>query len=215
MEAFQFKTKKSKSLRHVVADEIRQAIINGQLKPGDRLREQDIAIQMSISRGPVREALGQLERDGLVINYPYKETVVAEITIEEIMEVLIPVRYTLESYAIKKALPNFSDNDLAELQAIIKEMERYAEQNDLSKLVDLDVAFHKFLIHKANQMTLNSLWDGIDMRIRLHFMSKGRNYSNLHRFPIEHQDLLSAIYSRNLDNILEELYRHLYDLNIN
>ena len=94
------------SMRQRATDVLRAAIINGRLVPGDRLKEAELSEQLGISRAPVREALRQLEHEGLVVSLPYRATEVLGISQEEIAEVLVPIRLTLETFAFRRALPS-------------------------------------------------------------------------------------------------------------
>jgi DNA-binding GntR family transcriptional regulator len=213
MPPFQFEEQKTTSLRHKVTEDIRKAILLGQLKPGDRLREVEVSKQMGVSRGPIREALRMLEQEGLLISQPYKETTVAEISSEEVQEVLLPIRLTLEKYAIRKALPNIGEAQLAKLRAIVAAMQEGARQLDLAKVVESDLSFHEYLIDLAGIPSLLSTWSSINNRIRLHFIVQGRTYDNLEVLYHSHQRLLDTIETRELDNILAEITIHIQDWN--
>src|SRR5512141_2804217 len=93
-----FEPLRSRGLRSVALLSIRRAIVNGVLRPGDRLMEADIAREMGISRGPVREALRQLEQEGLVISYPHRGTFVASLAADEASEIYV-MRAVLEGLA--------------------------------------------------------------------------------------------------------------------
>jgi DNA-binding GntR family transcriptional regulator len=80
---FRFEEQKATSLRHKITDDIRRAILQRKLNPGDRLREAEISKQMGVSRGPVREAIRMLEQEGLLVSLPYKGSTVTEISCEE------------------------------------------------------------------------------------------------------------------------------------
>ena len=103
------------SLRRRASDVLRSAIVEGRLRPGDRLKEVELAEQLGISRAPVREALRQLEHEGLVASLPYRATEVLGVSQEEVAEVLVPIRLTIESFAFRKALPLLTDDDFAAL----------------------------------------------------------------------------------------------------
>src|SRR5262245_2591404 len=92
-----------KSLRHQVLETLREAIITGRFQPGNRLVEEELCLQLGVSRGPVREALRQLEQEGLVVSFPYRATEVIGVSEEEVREVLIPMRLTLERFAFRHA----------------------------------------------------------------------------------------------------------------
>lgn len=214
MSSFKFDAQEPRSLRHRVSDEIRKAIFSGSLKPGDRLREQDISNQMQISRGPIREALTLLEREGLLVTYPYKETVVADLSSDELAEILLPIRLTLESFGLKRTLPELTAENFRFLEDVVQGMEVAADDQDLNSLVDHDITFHRFFIKQSNFPTVLSLWETIDMRIRLHFVSHGQEYRDLHEIPKEHKELLEAYQSRDLDHALKALRHHIFELNL-
>src|SRR3954449_13170028 len=94
---------------------LRSAIIMGSSGPGERLIEETLSTQLRRSRGPVREALRQLENEGLVMSFPYRGAVVLGVADEEVQEVLIPIRLTLERYSFVHALARMTDADFAEL----------------------------------------------------------------------------------------------------
>lgn len=205
-----FQPPPARSLRQVVLAEIRQAILQGKLRPGDRLVEGDIAAQMGVSRGPVREALRQLEQDGLVVSHPYKETIVAETTDEEIVEVLLPIRVVLERYAARRAVPDLSAADVAALEAVVEEMQAAAGRQDLPLLVEKDLEFHQRLVELADHAQVSQIWSSIAGRIRAHFYRSGA-YLDLHGVAAEHAELLPLLRRGDLDELLPLLERHIVD----
>ena len=85
--------------------------MGGHLKPGDRIVEEDVSAQLTVSRGPVPEALRQLEQEGLVVFYPYRGTEVFGVSQKEVDEILVPIRLTLEGFAFRHALPRLTEED--------------------------------------------------------------------------------------------------------
>src|SRR3954449_6721484 len=118
-----------------VADALRDAIVTGSLEPGERLVDAQIAEQLQTSRGPVRDALRQLEHEGLVVSYPYRGAVVLGVSEEEIQQVLIPIRLTLERFSFRKALAQMRDADFAELAKEVWMMAEGARAGELLRLV--------------------------------------------------------------------------------
>ena len=106
----------------LVADGIRLAILRGQLAPGQTLKQEELAKQFGLSRAPVREALRQLEAEGLVISYPHRGTVVARLSADDIEEVFL-IRITLETAILKVAVPKINDLDLRKAQAVLEQTE--------------------------------------------------------------------------------------------
>ena len=113
-----------------VIEILRSAIIMGSFEPGQRLIEARISMELGTSRGPVREALRQLENEGLVMSYPYRGAVVLGVSDEEVQEVLIPIRLTLERYSLARALERMTDDDIAELGKQVWLMDQAGKAND-------------------------------------------------------------------------------------
>ncbi|WP_135555436.1 GntR family transcriptional regulator [Paenibacillus cymbidii] len=213
MAEFRFEEEKATSLRHKITDNIRRAIFQGKIKAGDRLREVEMSRQMGVSRGPIREAMRTLEQEGLLYSHPYKETTVAEITEEEVTEVLIPIRLTIEQFAMRKALPLLQAADLDRLGTFVEEMREGARQRDLIKMVDCDLAFHEYVVQLAGVPNLHGTWMSIYNRIRLHFIMQGQSYDDLSELCAEHEKLLATIAAGDPDAVAAALKVHIADSN--
>ncbi|WP_409340709.1 GntR family transcriptional regulator [Paenibacillus sp. MBLB4367] len=212
MAKFQFKNQEAMPLRQKVATDIRNAIIQGDLKPGEKLREQEISEQMGISRGPVREALRDLAAMGLVMSLPYKETVVADVQKEEIVDLLLPIRLQLELYAIKYSLNRIDEEEIGQLRESIDRMKRYADDDDIAGLVDEDIRFHEQILCLCSDSSYTQqIWTGIVNRMRLHFMKNTRHYSDLRRVAEDHALLVEALVSKDLARISEAWEKHIRD----
>ncbi|WP_282940836.1 GntR family transcriptional regulator [Paenibacillus sp. RC67] len=105
MNEYGFTVKKTDTLRNQVYKDIKSAIIRGKIEPGTRLRENDISKEMGVSRGPIREAILLLEREGLLVTQTHKETMVAKVEKDEVTMLLNPLRVLLESFSIQKNPP--------------------------------------------------------------------------------------------------------------
>ncbi|TMV52260.1 GntR family transcriptional regulator [Paenibacillus mesophilus] len=205
--SFQFKNQSNFSLRHRVGKEIRDAIVSGDLKAGDKLREFDIASQMGVSRGPVREALRDLEAMGLVSNHPYRETVVADVNKAEITELLIPIRIQLELFSIRTKLAEMDQAFFDILRETIAIMKKAAADNDISSLVEEDIRFHETIITYKETSFPKQIWYGIVNRLRIHFIKNMKLAPDLSRIPADHELLLEALIAQDLAKI-EELWIH-------
>src|SRR6478609_3876376 len=135
-------TRRSSPRRQRVLEALREAILVGRYGDGDRLIEERIANELQTSRGPVREALRQLEHEGLVVSYPYRGAVVLGVSEEEIQQVLIPIRLTLERFSFTKALEQMDESDFAELAKEVWTMAEAAREHELLRLVEADIRFH-------------------------------------------------------------------------
>jgi DNA-binding GntR family transcriptional regulator len=187
---------------------VRTAIISGRCEPGDRLIESALSAEFGTSRGPVREALRQLENEGLVMSFPYRGAVVLGVSDEEVQEVLIPIRLTLERYSFVRALEKLSDDDFAELAKQIWLMEQAGKANDLLKLVEADLAFHEIVISAAGQPHAVQIWRTIAPRIRAYFYRYER-FRSFEETVEEHRVLLAALQTRDPAIVLAQLERHI------
>ena len=125
----------------LVADGIRLAILRGQLAPGQILKQEELAKQFQLSRAPVREALRQLEAEGLVVSYPHRGTVVAELSPEDIEEVFL-IRITLETTALRLAVPKMTDVDFRKAETVLDQTDNDPNPAHSS---ELNWAFHESL----------------------------------------------------------------------
>jgi DNA-binding GntR family transcriptional regulator len=191
-----------------VVEILRSAIIMGSYEPGERLIEATLSTELGTSRGPVREALRQLENEGLVMSFPYRGAVVLGVSDDEVQEVLIPIRQTLERYSFLHALETMTDDDFAELGKQIWLMEQAADADDLARHVEADLRFHEIVIATSGQTHTVQIWRTIGPRIRAYFYRYGRG-QDLHRMVDEHRDLLAALQSRDPDRILAVLEQHI------
>ena len=128
-ESFTFSKAPKQSLKNIAYESIKTAIVKGDLQPGTRLLEADIAAQMGISRGPVREAIRQLDQEGLTYSHPHRGTVVLEMNKEETEKVFVPTRRLIESFVAENAYQILTKKDYENLESIISQME-YAYEAD-------------------------------------------------------------------------------------
>jgi DNA-binding GntR family transcriptional regulator len=187
---------------------LRTAIISGRFDPGDRLIESALSAEFGTSRGPVREALRQLENEGLVMSFPYRGAVVLGVSDEEVHEVLIPIRLTLERYSFAQALQKLTDDDSAELGKQIWVMEQAGKANDLIKLVEADLCFHEIVITASGQLHTMQIWRTIWPRIRAYFYRYER-FRSFEETVQEHRVLLEALQTRDPAMVLAQLERHI------
>jgi DNA-binding GntR family transcriptional regulator len=200
-------TQRSRRREHVV-EALRDAITTGKLEDGERLIEDRIARELKTSRGPVREALRQLEHEGFVVSYPYRGAVVLGVSDEEVQQVLIPVRLTLEKFTIPKAIELMHDSDFAELAKEVWVMGEAARTDDLQKSVDADMRFHELMLDRSGKPHAAQVWRSIAPRIRAYFFRYGRQ-GDLKRIASEHRDLLAALQTRENEVITEALEQHI------
>src|SRR5688572_28073798 len=201
-------TSKSLPRAQQIAEVLRSSIIAGRYEPGERLIEASLSTELGTSRGPVREALRQLEHEGLVMSFPYRGAVVLGVSDEEVHEVLIPIRLTLERFSFAKALDLLTDEDFADLGKQVWVMEEAARQGDLPKQVEADLRFHDIVLAHAGQPHDVQLWRSIAPRIRAYFLRYGK-FRDLNVIVDEHRELLAALQTRDPEILLPALEGHI------
>lgn len=182
-----------KPLRDVVFENLREAIVEGRLQPGQRLMEVQLAEQLGVSRTPVREAIRKLELEGLVIMLPRKGAYVANMSLKDMIDVL-EIRATLEGLAASLAAERISDEDLNKLRKISEEFkESLLNKSNLEEILKKDVEFHECIFNAAKNSKLtqliNSLWEQV-YRFRVTYVS---NYDTSVSLIEEHAQILDAL----------------------
>lgn len=195
-------------LREVVFNTLRQAILRGELKPGERLMEIALAEKLGVSRTPIREAMRKLELEGLVVMIPRRGAQVANITEKDLNDVL-EVRITLENLAIEKACSNMTEEDIRALEAAAKEFEHTFEDGDLVKMAEADVNFHEAIYRAADNerlmQVLNNLREQI-YRYRVEYLKEEETRKLLVK---EHDEIYEAIRNRDVKTAQEISYQHI------
>lgn len=146
-----------RTVQSSVADALRDAIISGAVQPGQRLIESEIAKQMAVSRAPLREALRQLEQEGLVTRHPNRGCFVTDFSEQDVIEV-ISLRCVLECMAIEWATPRITAEDIAVLRSLIEEARQATDAGDLNRLTRVDMQFHEYICAKAGHGRLLKAW---------------------------------------------------------
>ncbi|MEM7554566.1 MAG: GntR family transcriptional regulator [Cyanobacteria bacterium P01_A01_bin.84] len=194
-----------RSTPDLIADALREAIIQGIFSEEKSLRQDEIAKQFGVSRIPVREALRQLEVEGLVKFYPNRGAIVCSLSPREVKEIG-EIRIALETTAIKLAIPNLSEFDLEKAECILDKT--YAE-NDVANLGNLNWEFHATLYIPGNRPRLlgmiKNLHVSVERYVRLQMAEM--NYSE--RSQKEHLQLLEACRSKNSSTAVRLLKKHI------
>jgi len=200
------------NLRDHITRRIRDAILDGTYKPGERLVETAIAGQLGVSRAPVREALSALEREGIAINAPRRGYFVIEFTDKDIDEIY-SLRLLLEVGALRRAISRFTEEDIAEMQSIIDRLGEAAHQkSDPGTIVSLDLSFHEFLCRVADHRRLYLVWDSMRLQTQILIGVTSRTH---YKYPDQpkklHQNILDVIRDRDLQRAESSVTDHILD----
>jgi DNA-binding GntR family transcriptional regulator len=174
-----------------VYDYLRAEILAGRLEPGVELAEVALAEQLGVSRGPLREAIGRLATEGLVIVRPRRGAVVSPLSKEEFLE-LYQVREALERMAVKLAVPRLQRDDIAALQMLIDAMAAHAQRGQVPEFFEANAAFHARLVDVSGNARLRDLYRQLVDQLSRYRTRSLRLRGNLQRSIAEHAAILRA-----------------------
>lgn len=195
-------------LRDVVFNTLRQAILKGELKPGERLMEIALADRLGVSRTPIREALRKLELEGLVVMIPRRGAQVADITEKDLNDVL-EVRIALENLAILKACKCMTEEQIGKLLAAAQEFEKTTTEGNLVRMAEADVSFHDVIYEAAENVTLNQVQNNLREQIYRYRVEYLKDEEMRNQLVKEHEELYEAIKERNVEKAQEISFRHI------
>jgi DNA-binding GntR family transcriptional regulator len=181
----------------IVATHVRRAIMIGRLRPGDRLIEQTLAAELRMSRGPVRDALRQLEQEGLVQIYRNRGAMVSMLGLREAYEFYL-VRGHLESLAVRLAREHMQPADIDYLKGLVDSMAnlRGAEE-DWLPAADLDLAFHRRIVACSRNRSLMQAYGAMDVKVNALFMTVKQYLPfRLAKMPERHQKVVDVFLAR-------------------
>jgi len=181
-----------KPLGEVVFEYLRNAILAGELKPGERLMEVTIAEQLGVSRTPVREAIRKLEKESFVIMIPRKGAYVADLTKKDIMEVL-EIRKELEGFAAYLAAERMTLSEKEALGIVVERFNESLASMDKKNMIEADNEFHFFIFEGTkNQRLISIIYDLHDQfqRFRLIYFNEFNNYKDI---QASHNRIFDAI----------------------
>lgn len=195
-------------LRDVVFQTLRQAILKGELKPGERLMEIQLAHKLGVSRTPIREAIRKLELEGLVLMIPRKGAEVAEITEKSLTDVL-EVRKVLEELAVQLTCDKITDEGIVKLREAARDFERVLKDRDVTSIAQADVRFHDIIYQATDNQKLLQLLSNLQeqmYRYRVEHLKRSDGHQQLVR---EHEEIIRTIEKRQKDAAANVICRHI------
>ncbi len=184
-------------LRDVVFNTLREAILKGELKPGERLMELQLASKLGVSRTPIREAIRMLEQEGLAVTMPRKGAEVAKMTLKDMEDVLAKIACT-----------KINEEQLTNLKVIRDEFKKSMDSGDVKKIAEEDVKFHDAIYEATDNAKLITLMNNIReqmYRYRVEYLKDPKNYPMLVK---EHDAIVSALEARDMELVTQEMHTH-------
>ncbi len=191
-----------------VARSIRAAIHDGTLPSGAPLVERRIAEEMGVSRAPVREALRQLEEEGLVLNLPFKGWYVTQVSPTAMAEI-VSLRKVVEAFAAELALARVRRPDVQSFRRLYADMQRAATADDAEQLLEAHLTFHRALYELAGHGLLLQVWKTMEGQLRLYLRLHQLTYDTLPHYVKAHRPLLDAFASRDVEAVRAAIATHL------
>lgn len=206
--------KENKSLTSLIFEKIREDILNGRYASGDKLVEIKLADELGVSRTPVREALKQLELDGLVDNIPNRGVVVKGISKEDIDDILT-IRLCIEGLVGRWAAERILDHEIKELEEIFDLMEFYSHKGDVDKLFELNTKFHETLYQTTKSRYLESVLNDFQLFIKSARNSSLKVKGRMEHALEEHRAIVSALRNHDVEGTQKALVAHIANSNTN
>ena len=189
-------------------DYLSRAILAGELRTEDHLVESELSEKLGISRAPIREALAELERQGLAYNVVRRGTFVSPWTKQDLWEVAV-LRSNLEALVSELAAPHITAEDVAFLEQVIGEMTEANHENDALRLINLDFKFHDRILERCNHKRLEQIVN--DMKLQVRIFRLVTKQTDLVPYPKQHRILLHALATGNPRVARESTFSHVME----
>ncbi len=197
MAASEFQiARQNASLRIQVEEKLRQAIASGHFKPGQRLVERELCEMIGVGRTSIREALRQLEAEGLITSFPHRGPVVSTISYEEAAQ-LYTIRALLESFAGQQFAENGTTEEIEELERRVAEFAAAAETDSRSRLLAAKTAFYECLTNGSGNIFVKQMLTSLHNRVTLLRMTSMTQPGRLQHSVMEIREIAAAIRDRN------------------
>jgi len=197
----------ARTLRDQAYRALHQAISTGELAPGSRLIEAEISAALGISRGPVREAIRQLESEGLLVTRSHRDTHVVNLSGTDVAE-LYAVRAALEGFAAVSGLETLRADHLGAMEQELTGLDQAAQEQDWDRVAVLDLDWHRHIIMAANNSRLTALWTMSNGPLRVIFARVAHAIYHPDEVQARHAALLAILRTAEPAIIEQEIRNH-------
>lgn len=195
-------------LRDVVFNTLREAILKGELAPGERLMEIQLAERLGVSRTPIREAIRKLELEGLVLMIPRKGAEVAKISEKSLRDVL-EVRRSLEELAIELACQRMDEEEIARLGRIQREFAEAIEDGDAMRIAESDEAYHNIIYQGTGNVRLVQILNNLREQMYRYRLEYIKDSDKRQVLLVEHEQILKALRLHHVQEAKEAMREHI------
>ena len=198
-----------RTVKEQLVDHLRDDIVRGTFEPGERLRLEDIATRFDVSTMPVREALRELEAEGLATIYPHRGAIVTELTAEDLQDIY-DIRATLEAMAARLAVPKMNASTLDELTHIVDQMDE--QLGHIASLVKLNHQFHSTLYTQSGRKHLCELNQTLRHRTQHYLHAYMHDLGSMALAQGEHRAILEACRKGDAERAAELVEEHVTEV---
>lgn len=195
-------------LRDVVFNTLRQAILRGELKPGERLMEIHLADRLGVSRTPIREAIRKLELEGLVTMIPRRGAEVARITEKNLRDVL-EVRRALDAFSCELACDRITKKEEEELHRACEEFASATTTRDATVIAAADVKLHDIIVRAAGNERLTELINNLSEQMYRYRFEYIKDTDNYDRLIEEHRIIYESIVKKDKQTAARTVKLHI------
>jgi len=203
---------RSQSLRQQVYQSIKQIILKGDLASGERVVETKLAQQLKVSRTPIREAIGQLKQEQLIVSKDNGGFKVATLTVRDAIQ-LYDCRIALEQLAVEGACEHITPKQLKQLEKLVLQAEKLIElqsdKSDSLKLLEIDYKFHHLIAESSGNQWLLTLLEQVFDKMALLRVQTTKHNPNVLEIRLEHREVYQAIALKNIDLAQSTIEEHL------
>lgn len=192
-------------MKRQIADSLRGQILSGRWAEGTRIKEEALAEYFGVSRGPIRDVMLELSKEGLLQALPNKGASINVPPSKKARTIYLRTRRDLETLALREGFPNWTEETILSLEKILRQFRVAAEVGDLSEVIEHDVAFHRALIENYRQENLRVLWLPLMTTMALPYS----RHHNLKESLTEHEVILQALKAGDLRAAVRLLKEHI------
>lgn len=208
-------TTRHKNLSEIIVDYIKDSILSGDYKQGDHILETEVSKTLGTSRAPVREAIKELEKEGVVVTLPRRGTYVTKFSLEDIREIF-EIRMLLENNIFKILISEdkLTNQDYKNLEDLVEEMIEIANSSEdknekALKINYKDIEFHKYLWKKSGSKRRVKILEGIFLQLRIAMLYDTNKTGDLNKTASEHYEIIEALKSKDYDRCRKSLKEHI------
>lgn len=189
------------TIKDQIADQMRSDIISGELAPKTKLNEQALSKRFGVSRGPIRDVLLQLTKEGLLVSKNNCGVSVNSVLDSGLQTLMIKLRREIETYSISQLKGKLTDDDFEALDSVLARLKNAFKEEDFIEVTKADIDFHRYLVYKAGGQELVNLWHPIVLRMRMNY----KRVSSPKACVDEHKAIVNALKDGNAKAAKEAL----------